>query len=66
MSSPGGLSFALNQLTVLSGCPTIDALLVTQFANCKSFFLCGVPLTDIYIVDTFMEPDADVAMNIIE
>ena len=63
MSSPGGLSFAPDQLARLSGCPAIDSLLIHDFADLQCILLSGDSLADIDIVDATTVPDADVALS---
>ena len=54
--------FTPNQLTLFSGPPTINALLVHYLANCKGLFFCGNSFAYIDIVNAFAEPDAHISM----
>jgi hypothetical protein len=60
---PRFLSLAPDQLTVLSGSPSVDALLIHDFANFQSILLGGDSLAYVDVVDAFAVPDADVASS---
>ena len=55
-------NLAPDQLTLFSGSPSVDALLVHNLADFQSRFFGLDSLTDIDIVDTARVPDADVAL----
>lgn len=55
-------SFTPNQLTLFSRLPSVDALLIHQFADCQRILFGLDSFADVDIVDAFAEPDADVAL----
>ena len=55
-------NLAPDQLTLFSGTPSVDALLVHDFADFQSRFLGLDSLADVDIVDTARVPDADVTL----
>lgn len=55
-------NLAPDQLTLFSGTPSVDALLVHDLADYQSIFLGLDSLADVDIVDTARVPDADVAL----
>ena len=54
-------NLAPDKLAFFSGCPSVDALLVHNLADCESISLSLDSLTDIDIVDTIGVPHTDIA-----
>lgn len=54
-------NLAPDQLTLFSGVPSVDALLVHHSTDCQCILFGSDALADIHVVDTIGEPDADVA-----
>jgi hypothetical protein len=60
---PDFFSFTPNQLTILSGSPSVNTLLIHNLADFQSILLGGDSLAYIDVVDAFAVPDADVASS---
>ena len=56
-------SFTPNQLTLFSRLPSVDALLIHNFADFQRILLGGDSLAYIDVVNAFAVPDADVASS---